>query len=118
VAGLAERTPIRLVDLDEGGVLAALRARYPVYAPGTVPARGYAGLAEPVTTLLGRNFLLVRAGMPDDLAARLVEVLFREREGLADVTASALTIDLRAAIGTQPVALHPGALRYYRGQRG
>jgi hypothetical protein len=56
--------------------------------------------------------------MPDDLAARLVEVLFREREGLADVTASALTIDLRAAIGTQPVALHPGALRYYRGQRG
>lgn len=118
VATLAERTPIRLVDLDEGGVLTALRARYPVYAPGTVPARSYAGLAEPVTTLLGRNFLLVRAEMPDDLAAGLVEVLFREREGLADVAASALTIDLRAAIGTQPVALHPGALRYYRDQRG
>jgi hypothetical protein len=118
VAGLAERTPIRLVDLDEGGVLTALRARYPVYAPGTVPARSYAGLAEPVTTLLGRNFLLVRADMSDDLAAGLVEVLFREREGLADVAASALTIDLRAAIGTQPVALHPGALRYYREERG
>ena len=118
VAGLAERMPIRLVDLAEGGVLAALRDRYPVYAPGTVPALGYAQLAEPVTTLLGRNFLLVRADLPDDLAAGLVEVLFQEREGLAAVTASALTIDLRAAIGTQPVALHPGALRYYREERG
>lgn len=118
VAGLAERMPIRLVDLAEGGVLTALRERYPVYAPGTVPAQGYAQLAEPVTTLLGRNFLLVRADMPDDLAAGLVEVLFQEREGLAAVTTSALTIDLRAAIGTQPVALHPGALRYYREERG
>ncbi len=118
VAGLAERMPIRLVDLAEGGVLTALRERYPVYAPGTVPAQGYAQLAEPVTTLLGRNFLLVRADMPDDLAAGLVQVLFQEREGLAAVTASALTIDLRAAIGTQPVALHPGALRYYREERG
>ncbi|MDN5747453.1 MAG: TAXI family TRAP transporter solute-binding subunit [Pseudonocardia sp.] len=118
VAELAARLPIRLLDLDHDGVLAAIRASHPVYAPGTVPAESYGGLTTPVTTLLVRNFLLVRATMPDALATALVRVLFSEQEAVARAGPAALTIDPRAAIGTQPILLHPGAKRFYRDERG
>lgn len=111
VADLARALPIRLLDL--GDVLGALRADYPVYAAGTVPAAAY-GITGPTATVLVRNFLLVAAQMPDDLAHALVEGLFEGRPQLAEASPAALTIDPRAAIGTQPVPLHPGAQRFYR----
>jgi TRAP transporter TAXI family solute receptor len=115
---LAAVVPIRLLDLDEADVLDAALDRFPVYATGTVPARSYDGLAAPVTTMLVRNFLLVDAAMPDALAAALVRVLFTEQEALAQVGPASLTIDPRAAIGTEPVLLHPGAELFYRDERG
>lgn len=111
VSSLAAVLPVRLLDL--GDVLPAMRAAYPVYSAGTVPAATY-GIPAPVTTMLVRNVLLVPAGMSDDLAAALVDALFAEQPRLAAATAAALTIDARAAIGTQPVPLHPGAERFYR----
>lgn len=113
VTDLADTVPIRLLDLSD--VLDAVRAAYPVYAPGTVPADAYTGLAEPVTTLLVRNFLLVTAQMPDDVAGGLVKALFTKQDDLAAVS-EALAIDPRAAIGTQPVPLHPGAVPVYRSE--
>ena len=103
--------PIRLLDLE--GVASQVRATYKEYAEGTVPAGTYS-LTAPVTTLLVRNFLLVGTGMPDDLAYSLVDGIFRYQPQLARASEAALTIDLRAAIGTQPVPLHPGAERYFR----
>jgi uncharacterized protein len=114
VTELAAAVPIRLLDLDD--VLAAVRGRYPGYASGTVPARSY-GIPDPVTTMFVRNVLLVAAQMPDELAEALVAGLFAGRPALADATPAALTIDPRAAIGTQPVPLHPGAERFYRAEK-
>ncbi|WP_300013858.1 TAXI family TRAP transporter solute-binding subunit [Pseudonocardia sp.] len=118
VRELAEGLPIRLLDLDADGVLTAVRARYPVYAPGTAPAQIYRGVTVPVTTMLVRNYLLVDAALPDDLAAALVRVLFEEQAMLSEAGPSTMTIDPRAAISTQPILLHPGAERYYRSERG
>lgn len=111
VAALAAAQPIRLVDLLPQ--IPALRRAYPVYDVGTVPTGTY-GIPEPVTTLLVRNFLLVAASMPDDLADALVAALFAQREVLVRASSAGRAIDARSAIGTQPVPLHPGAQRYYR----
>lgn len=111
VATLAATMPVRLLDLRE--VLGRVRAAYPVYSTGTVPAQTY-GIPEPITTLLVRNVLVVPASMSDDVAAALVDALFAEQPRLAAANAAALTIDARAAIGTQPIPLHPGAERFYR----
>lgn len=111
VAALAGTQPIRLVDLLPQ--IPTLRRRYPVYDVGTV-ATGTYGIPAPVTTLLVRNFLLVAAGMPDDLADALVGALFAQRELLVKASSAGRAIDTRSAIGTQPVPLHPGAQRYYR----
>ena len=111
VAALAATRRIRLLDLT--ALLTALRGGYPVYDVGTVPAGTY-GVPDPVTTMFVRNFLLVRASMPDELAAALVDGLFAERDRLVRASAAGRVIDTRSAIGTQPVPLHPGAERWYR----
>ena len=111
MTALAGQLPIRLVDLAD--VVGPLCAAHPEYAPGTVPAGSY-GIPAPVTSLLVRNVLLVGARMPDDLAEALTETLFATQEELARASRAALTIDPRAAIGTQPVLLHAGAEQFYR----
>jgi uncharacterized protein len=111
VTTLAAAFPIRLLDLQD--VLRPVREAYPLYTAGTVPLGTY-GITAPITTLLVRNLLLVGAGMPDDVAYALVRALFTYQPQLAVASAAALTIDLRAAIGTQPVLLHPGAERFFR----
>jgi uncharacterized protein len=114
VSALAEVRPIRLLNLED--LITPVRAAFPEYAAGTVPAQSY-GIPEPITTLLVRNFLLVGASMPDDVASALVEGLFAAQEQLTAASPAALTIDLRAAIGTQPVPLHPGAERFFREEK-
>lgn len=111
VDALAARMPIRLLDLSN--LLKTVRTLYPVYAPGTVPARSY-GIEKSITTVLVRNFLLVDASMPDDVAHALIKALFEAQSKLVVINPLARSIDLRAAISTQPVPLHPGALRYFR----
>lgn len=111
ITDLADAVPIRLLDLSD--VLGAVRAAYPVYTPGTVPAMSY-DIPEPIVTVLVRNVLLVGTGMADDLAYALVDTLFRAQQQLTRASPAALRIDLRAAIGTQPMPLHPGAERYFK----
>jgi TRAP transporter TAXI family solute receptor len=107
---LAAAVPVRLLDLEP--VLAALRARYPVYAPGTVPAGTYR-IGDPVVTLLVRNVLLVDAALDADLVEAMTGAVFAEQQRLAAATQAARTVDARSAILTQPVPLHDGALRWF-----
>jgi TRAP transporter TAXI family solute receptor len=114
ITDLAEQIPIRLVDLES--IVDRASGAYPVYTTRTVPAGTY-GMAEPVTTLLVRNVLLVTADMPDELAEELVRSMFAAQSRLAEAARAAVTIDPRSAIGTQPVELHPGAARFYRAEK-
>ena len=110
VQELAATVPVRLLDLEP--LLDTLRSRYPVYAPGTVPAGTY-GIADPVVTLLVRNVLLVDAALPADLVEAMTGAVFAEQQRLAEGTRAARTVDARSAVLTQPVPLHEGALRWY-----
>ncbi|WP_308257939.1 TAXI family TRAP transporter solute-binding subunit [Pseudonocardia lacus] len=114
ITELAERMPIRLVDLQD--ITRPVRQEYLEYTPRTVPVGTY-GMTAPVTTLLVRNVLLVTAEMPDELAEALVRSMFDAQAALAEAARAAVTIDPRSAIGTQPVELHPGAVRFYRAEK-
>ena len=111
LTALATARPIRLLDLSS--VVPAIRTKYSVYDVGTVPSDTY-GIQGTVTTLFVRNFLLVAAELPDELAAALVAAMFAERERLVQANPAGRAIDTRSAIGTQPIPLHPGAERFYR----
>jgi TRAP-type uncharacterized transport system substrate-binding protein len=52
--------------------------------------------------------------MDEDLAFDLTRLLLERREALAAAHPAAERLDIRSAIATLPVPLHPGAARYYR----
>ncbi|HEV7979980.1 TAXI family TRAP transporter solute-binding subunit [Amycolatopsis sp.] len=106
-------TKLRLVDI--GDVLPQLLRENEVYRTATIPASTYQlENSKPVTTLIVSNFLLVSSAMSDDEAEALVRGLFDARPRLVAANRAALSIDVRPAIETAPLELHPGALRYYR----
>ena len=112
VQELAVELPIRLVTLRD--VVEAVRSEYGSgYRHGVVPEGTY-GLGEDVATMAVPNFLLVRADLTNDVAYEIVDTLFDERAVIARQVPAAALLDRSRAIFTEPVDLHPGALRYYR----
>jgi TRAP transporter TAXI family solute receptor len=112
LTALADDTPLRLVPL--GDVVEEVRSMYGSgYRHGIVP-EGMYGSSRVVETLAVPNFLMVRADMPDAEARTLVSTLFDARGQIATQVPSAANLDRVRAIFTDPVELHPGALRYYR----
>jgi TRAP-type uncharacterized transport system substrate-binding protein len=93
-----------------------MQATSEVYGTATIPASTY-GQPRPVTTLVVPNFLVVRPSMADDVAEALTRGLFAARQQLALANRAALSIDVHPGIETQPLPLHPGALRYYRAEK-
>ncbi|GAA1348285.1 TAXI family TRAP transporter solute-binding subunit [Saccharothrix algeriensis] len=116
VTTLASTVRIRMLDLED--VLPGLRGQYPVYGSATLPASAYelpgGPVTTPVTTLVVRNFLLVTDAMPDDVAEALLRGLFRAQPDLVAASPVARSIEVRSAIETTPLPLHPGAKNYYR----
>lgn len=109
---LAAQTPIRLVPL--GDLVEAMRERHGGgYRHGMVP-QGMYGANDEVATLAVPNFLVVPTDMPEPVARTLVATLFDARSQVARTVPAAAHLDRARAIFTEPVGLHPGALRYYR----
>ncbi|WP_281262211.1 TAXI family TRAP transporter solute-binding subunit [Umezawaea tangerina] len=114
VTQLAQSVKVTMLDLSD--VLTKLRADFPVYGSAELPASAYnlPGQDEPITTLVVRNFLLVTDAMSDDAAEALVRGLIEAQPRLEAASLAARSIEIRSAIETTPIPLHPGALRYYR----
>lgn len=108
---LSAASPTRLIDLSKWAT--DLRKAYSdVYVVRDVPVSAYQMPA--VATVAVPNLLVVAASMADDLAFDLTRLLMERREVLAAAHPAAERLDIRSAIATLPVPLHPGAARYYR----
>ena len=112
ITQLTRELGVRMLDLND--VLQSFRQKYTSYGSATLPASTYNLPSGPVITLVVRNFLLVTESMPDDVAEALVRQLFEAQPELVKAHSAARTIETRSAIETEPVELHPGAMRYYR----
>ena len=112
VAELAGRVRLRMLPL--GDVAVRLRARYAAaYRPAAIPASSY-GQPGGVPTVASANLLLCRSGMAAELVTAVLTTAFRRREAIAAAQPAGNALDLRAAIATDPVPLHPAAVAYYR----
>lgn len=111
ITDLSSRMQIRLIDLSD--VLPAMRSTYREYGTAIIPTSIY-HLAQPVNTLLVRNFLLVTDRMPDQIAEGLTRGIFRAQPALTARNIAARSIDVRSGLETMPIPLHDGALAYYR----
>lgn len=93
-----------------------LTARYgSVYTTAALPREVY-GTPTSTPTITVANVILVNADMPDELAYDLTRLLFTYQADLIKVHPEAANFTLASASGTQPIPLHPGADRFYRGE--
>lgn len=111
ITELAERTPVRLLDLSEH--LGALSEGYGShYSELPVPLDAYPGVPG-VRTIGVASLLVVSAEMPRVTAQTLTEELFASRSELIRIHPAIRQLHERAAVGTLPVPLHPGAQDHY-----
>jgi TRAP transporter TAXI family solute receptor len=112
IVQLAERFPIRLVDVS--GLVNTLRSKYKtMYTSDTVLAKTYA-LDSDGTTIGVPNYLVVSATMDGKLAYEITKLLFTHRIDLVAVRPEARELNASTAITTDDLPLHAGALKYYR----
>jgi hypothetical protein len=109
---VARQMSIRLIPI--GALVPVIRERNgPYYRAAAIPQGTYPGVDAAVTLALA-NYLVAPASLDEGLVCRVTEILIRKRDAIAAGVPSAELLDVRNAIQTEPISLHPGALRYYR----
>ncbi|MGO4615591.1 TAXI family TRAP transporter solute-binding subunit [Nocardia sp. 2YAB30] len=111
--------PSRMRLVDMGELAAPMRERFgPVYDRVAIPADAYPG-GIAVHTIGVANLLLAAAGMPNEVAASIVELLVWQADSLVPTEAAGTQfLDGRSLISTGSIPLHPGAAEVYRRWHG
>ena len=86
----------------------------PAYQSEMIPANTYDGQTEAVPTVAITNRLVTRADMPDEVVYEMTKLLFENLTRLGNSHSAAKDIKLESAAKNLPIALHPGAERYYK----
>ncbi|WP_435745928.1 TAXI family TRAP transporter solute-binding subunit [Microbacterium sp. PMB16] len=117
IAALAERMPVRLLPIEQEWVNEVNDRYSHAYRPADVPAGMY-GLEASASTMAVPNYLVTAESTPPAVVRDILAGLFDARSRIAHEVPAAALLDRRQAIFTGPVALHPGAVEYYRDLRG
>ncbi|CAL9661578.1 hypothetical protein SUDANB145_07008 [Streptomyces sp. enrichment culture] len=116
VTELSAARPVTLVPLD--GLARVLRAEHgPAYVDVSIPAGTY-GQESEVPTVGVPTYLMARSAVSARDAFEVTRAMFAARRTLPGPEVPGAYLDERYAIGTDPVPLHPGAVRYYRSVYG
>ncbi|WP_434519373.1 TAXI family TRAP transporter solute-binding subunit [Pseudomonas sp. NFX1] len=86
----------------------------PAYQSEMIPANTYDGQTEAVPTVAITNILVTRADMSDEVVYEMTKLLFENLPRLGNSHSAAKDIKLESAAKNLPIALHPGAERYYK----
>jgi TRAP transporter TAXI family solute receptor len=112
IADLAKTVALRLVNLHD--LVELLRRRFgEYYTDRVIPESTYAGV-KTAQTIGIPNYLVVSSSMAEPMAYALTKLLFDGRDALARAHPAGNRLDVRSAISTPPLSLHPGAAHYYR----
>jgi TRAP transporter TAXI family solute receptor len=84
------------------------------YQSASIPAETYKGQDAAVNTAIVPNYLVTRAGLPDQEVYEMTRDLFENLPALTAAHAAAKAIRLDRAAKNPPVPLHPGAAKYYK----
>jgi TRAP transporter TAXI family solute receptor len=110
VAELAAGTPVDIVPI--GADLIAKSGG--VFSPVTIPAGTYVGQAEGIQTAALINFLVTHSDVSDKLVYSVIKELYAALPELKAAHVAARAIARERALISRPIALHPGAERYFR----
>lgn len=84
------------------------------YQSAPIPAGTYKGNDKDVDAAVVPNYLVTRAGLPDQEVYEMTKTIFDNLSSLQAAHAAAKAISLDKAGKNPPVPLHPGAAKYYK----
>jgi uncharacterized protein len=113
ILNLAATREIRLLSLTAEEIANARKVE-PVFAPYTLRAGMYDKVGD-VATIGIPNVLVVSANMPDDVAHAITKLIFDRTADLIAIHPAANDTTVDFSLGSSPIPLHPGAIRYYEG---
>lgn len=117
VAAATDRCRAQLVPV-EGPAVDLLLATWPFYARATIPGGIYLANPKPVPSFGLRATLVAAARLPEETVYWLVRSLFERLDALRTQHPALATLDPKTMVSQgNSLALHEGALRYYR-ERG
>ncbi len=85
-----------------------------LWTPYTIAAGTYPGIDKDVTTVAQPNFLAVNASVDENHVYLLTKTLYENLPFLQAIHPATKAMSTDAAMAGLPVALHPGAARYYK----
>jgi hypothetical protein len=112
---LTDTNAIRIVPIS-GQEIEQIRLTYPFFVYAEIPAGTYRN-PEQIPTVAIQNLMVVRADMPEEVVYNLTKELFENLPTLKKAHSAAGMIDPDSSWRGLPLALHPGAERYYREKR-
>lgn len=112
ILSLANSRDIKLLSLSKEEVANALKVE-PVFAPYQLRAGLYDGVDSATNTVGIPNVLTVNSAMSDELAYQITKLLFERVEDLRAIHPAANDTTVEFSLGSTPIPLHPGAVRYY-----
>ncbi|SES36184.1 hypothetical protein SAMN04490244_11277 [Tranquillimonas rosea] len=112
IINLAATRDISIVPLTEEEIAAATE-KEPVFAAYEISGGLYEGIDEPVQTISIPNVLVVNAAMDEELAYQITKAMFDHVDELIAVHPAANDTTVEFSLGSTPIPLHPGAIRYY-----
>jgi hypothetical protein len=103
---------LRVIEIAPDVAL-RIRAQHQFFKPALIPAWTYGGQEHDVRTVGVDTLLVCRADLPEEMVYALVRALFASLPELMHASEVMRAVDPDLAPAT-PIALHPGAARYYR----
>lgn len=95
---------------------ARIRAKHTFLKPMLVPARSYPDQPAAIASLGSWSFILTRADLPDEIAARLARTLHRSEAALCAKLAQACETTASNTVSAAPdvARIHPGVRTYFK----
>lgn len=92
-----------------------LLATHPYYVVSVIPGGLYPGNPDDVRTIGSRAVLVTTSNQPDALAYGVVKAVFENFADFRRLHPALSTLDLKDMVPSEAImAIHPGALKYYR----
>jgi TRAP transporter TAXI family solute receptor len=115
VTDLGATPGVKIKMIDHSEVVPKMNAKYGnLYVTDTIPAKTYPGQDTDNQISTVQNILVTDDKMSDDLAYKIVQLIFDRKAELVAVHKEAENFDYKyQKIDGSPVPWHPGALKYF-----
>lgn len=112
IMNLATTRDISIIALSEDEIANAVAVE-PTFAPYTLRAGIYDGVADPVLTISTPNVLIAHEDMDEDLVYNIVKAMYENVDELIAIHPAANDTTVDFSIDSTPIPFHAGALRYF-----